>query len=152
VSNFNSVGLLLGLVVSGLTVLIVVHNLFYAAREVMCPTHLGHPFKALLLPASKWDRENDTLFYIRWIKARRHLFRQIIAGLVAVLLVDSWRSHMGGIFGLEGLWLTIPITVATLWNAIADARMRLNLEGMPEEAEAMELARMELDRGEQLDS
>jgi hypothetical protein len=148
VSNLHSSGLLLGLVVSGLTVLIVIHNLFYAAREVMCPTHLGHPFRAILLPASKFHREENPLFYMRWVKARRHLFRQIIAGCTAILLVDSWRSHMTGVFGLEGLWLTIPITVATLWNAVADARMRVNLEGMPEEAEAMELARMELDRGE----
>ena len=147
-SNLNSSGLLLGLVVSCLTVLVVVHNLFYAAREVMCPTHLGHPFKAILLPASKWDRENDPLFYIRWIKARRHLFRQILAFGAALLLVDSWRSHMSGVFALNGLWLTLPITVYVAWNAIADARMRVNLEGMPEEAEAMELARMELDRGE----
>lgn len=147
-SNLQSSGLLLGLVVSGVTVLVVLHNVFYASREVMCPTHLGHPFKAIVFPASKWDRENDTLFYIRWIKARRHLFRQIIAGCTAILLVDSWRSHMTGVFGLEGLWLTIPITLATVWNAVADARMRVNLEGLPEEAEAMELARMELDREE----
>jgi hypothetical protein len=148
VNNWLSAGLLLGLVVSGLTVLIVVHNAFYAAREVMCPTHLGHPFKAIFLPASKFDRSKHPLFFVRWIKARRHLGRQFIAGCVAILLVDSYRSHMSGVFGLEGLWLTIPITVATVWNAVADARMRVNLEGLPEEAEAMELARMELDREE----
>lgn len=149
-SNLNSSGLLFGLVVSGLTVLIVIHNSFYAARETMCPTHLGHPFKAIFLPASKFNREKYPLFFVRWVKARRHLFRQIIAGLVAILLVDSWRSHMSGVFALNGLWLTIPITLATVWNAIADARMRVNLEGLPEEAEAMELARMELDREEEV--
>lgn len=115
----------------------------------MCPTHLAHPFWSILLPASEFNREHAPLFYSRWIKARRNLVRQIIAGLVAILLVDSWRSHIIGIFELNGLWLTIPVTLATAWNAVADARMRVNLEGMPEEAEAMELARMELDRGEE---
>jgi hypothetical protein len=143
--NFLLIG---GLTVSVLTVAVLLHNVFYALREVMCPTHLAHPFWAILLPASEFNREHDPLFYIRWVKARRHLVAQIIAGLVAILLVDSWRSHIIGVFELNGLWLTIPVTLATLWNAVADARMRINLEGMPEEAEAMELARMELDREE----
>lgn len=121
----------------------ILYNLYWSLQEVMCPTHLDHPFLSVFLPLSRIPREPQ-LHFIRWAKARRQFWRQATALGLCVMVVDSWRAHLIGVFAYNGLWLTIPTTVFIVWNAIADARTISAVRQLPDELKAVELARRQL--------
>lgn len=110
----------------------------------MCDTHLNRPFWSILKRPTASELKQSPLFYSRWLRARRNFIRSVLDGCLAYMAVDSYRSHLSGVFALNGLWLTIPVTLYLLWNVIADARRIVRLRPLPEEAEAMELARWEM--------
>jgi hypothetical protein len=134
-----------GLILSVLAGLCALHNVYWSLHEVMCPTHLDHPFLSVFLPLSRIPRVPE-LHFVRWAKARRQFWRQALTCGLCIVAVDSWRSHLIGVFELNGLWLTIPVTAYLLWNALADARTISATRRLPEELEAVELARVLLDR------
>lgn len=135
----------LGATLSVLSLLCVLHNVYWALQEVMCPTHLDHPFLSVFLPLSRIPRE-PALHFIRWAKARRQFWRQATTLIpFGILVVDSWRAHIIGVFTLTGLWLTIPTTIYLVWNSVADARTINATRLLPEELLAVELARQQLD-------
>lgn len=134
----------LGATLSVLSLLCVLHNVYWSLQEVMCPTHLDHPFLSVFLPLKSIPRE-PALHFIRWAKARRQFWRQVLSGGLLVVVIDSWRSHIIGIFELNGLWLTIPATIYLVWNSVADARTINATRLLPAELLAVELARQQLD-------
>lgn len=90
---------------------VALHNLYWCAQEFFCLTHLGLPWQAIFrLPDSE-----------RAIRARRNFVRQFLNLALMVVLWDAWRSHLIGVFELNGLWLTIPGTVIIGWQLLADA-------------------------------
>src|SRR5687768_10407782 len=92
-----------GLAVSALATLIAFGVLWYASREFLCPTHIGLGFMAILRPASHFKGH---VLFPRFVRTRRHAIRSAIQVLLGILMIDSWRSHIIGIFELNGLWVT----------------------------------------------
>lgn len=130
----------LGAIASVLAGLCILHNIYWSLQEVMCPTHLDHPFLSVFLPLSRIPREPQ-LHFIRWAKARRQFWRQALSLGLCIMVVDSWRAHIIGIFAFNGLWLSIPATIFIVWNSLGDARTINAVRQLPDELKAVELAR-----------
>ncbi len=136
--------LVAGMVLSGGLIALVAHNLYWTLQELMCDTHLNRPFWSLLDAPTACELDASPLFFGRWLRARRRFFRSITDGCLAYMALDSFRSHLSGVFALNGLWLTIPVTIYLVFNVIGEAHLIVRLRHLPEEAEAMRLARAEI--------
>lgn len=135
-----------GLALSLIAVVAGIYNIYWSLAEILCPTHLSISLSTILIPARSWDADAAPHFYAAWLRARANFRRNILLAALAVVVVDSWRSHITGAFTLTGLWITIPATVAVGWSLAADARTITLLREIPGEMCRLEVARSELDK------